>query len=94
MRINEVGAKTTSGLAFKSLRTDRHSVAQLAIGEKPIVENNKQNIITALQNLSKHPDSDNISFLLSVADNLAYGQGTNSGFKDMLDAEHITPETR
>ena len=94
MRINNVGIKPAIKIGFKGVRTDRHAVAQLAKGEKPIIENNKQNIYSALNNLSQMHDDDNISFLLYVAENLAYGQGHNSAFKDILDKEHITPENR
>ena len=94
MRINQVGANTTPKFSFKSIRSDRQTVLQLSKGEKPIIENNKQNIYAALNNLSQHTDETNISFLLDIADNLAYGQRHNSVFKDRLDEEHITPENR
>ncbi len=94
MKINEVGAKKASGFAFKSLRTDKHTVAQLVRGEKPIIGNNKRNILSALSSISSAPNESNIDFLLYIADNLAYGQGRNSVFKDILDEEHITPSNR
>ena len=94
MRVNSVFFNKAYKFGFKSIRTDKHTVEQLSIGEKPITDNNKQNIYAALGNLSQIPTADNISFLLSVADNLAYGQGKNSVFKDTIDNDNITPETR
>ena len=94
MKINEVDYKNAYNIGFTSIRTDRLAVAQLAKGEKPIIENNKLNIIEALNNLGKQHTPENILFLLSVADNLAYGQGNNSEFKDNLDRDKITPSQR
>ncbi len=94
MRINKVGINPVNKIGFKSIRTDRNAVMQLAQGKKTIIENNKLNIYAALNNISSQPDDDNISLLLYVAENLAYGQGHNSVFKDILDKENITPEQR
>lgn len=80
---------------FKSIRTDKKTVEQLKTGEKPILENNRQNIYAALNNLSSASDRTNIEFLLDVAKNLAYGQGgEDSEFKSFLDEEGLTPENR
>ena len=92
MRINKVEA---SRITFKSIRTDKNTVGQLKLGEKTIIENNKQNIYTALNNLASRPDRANIEFLLDVADNLAYGQGgDDSAFKTALDLDGFSPSER
>ena len=93
MKINTVGLHNIN-VGFKSIRADKEKIAQLAIGQKPIIENNKRNIYAALNNISKEPTYANIDFLLQVADNLAYGQGRNSVFKDTLDKGKITPADR
>ena len=93
MRINRV--ETNKLLAFKSTRTDRNTVEQLKKGEKPIIENNRQNILTALTSLSSQPNRENIEFLLDIADNLAYGQGgDDSEFQTALDADGYSPSER
>ena len=80
---------------FKSIRTDKKTVEQLKTGEKPILENNRQNIYAALNNLSSASCRTNIEFLLDVAKNLAYGQGgENSEFKNFFDEEGLTPGNR
>ena len=96
MRINKINMpKYANDIAFKSLRTDRNYVGQLKTGQKPIIENNKQNIFTALNNMSTRTDRASIEFLLDVADNLTYGQGgANSKFKEFLDEEGNTPDER
>lgn len=94
MRINEVKFKNRNIAVFKSIRQDKHTVAQLVKGEIPLIDNNKKNIYTALNNISAEPNRDNIEFLLHVAENLAYGQGRNSKFKDILDKDAITPQNR
>lgn len=92
MRINSI---TANKFAFKSLRTDKNAIAQLKKGEKPIIENNKTNILTALNRLGNDPARENIEFLLDVADNLAYGQGgENSQFKAILDEDGFSPSER
>ena len=92
MRINKVG---TNNFTFKSVRTDRNTVKQLKLGEKPIIENNKQNIYTALGNLAANPDRANIEFLLDIADNLQYGQGgQDSAFQSALDEDGFSPSLR
>ena len=97
MRINKIMMMPdwSSRVAFKSVRTDKNFVGQLKTGEMPIVENNKQNIYAALNNMSTRTDRANIEFLLDVADNLAYGQGgVNSKFKEALDKDGFTPPER
>lgn len=89
MKIQTTGLNTK--LTFKSIRTDKNTVAQLKTGKKPIIENNKNNIYAALNNLSTQTDRESIEFLLDVADNLAYGQGAT---KKVLDKDGITPEER
>lgn len=80
---------------FKSIRTDKKTVEQLKTGEKPILENNRQNIYAALNSLSSASDRTSIEFLLDVAKNLAYGQGgDDSEFKSFLDEEGLTSENR
>lgn len=96
MKINAAGMNANAfKLGFKSIRTDKKTVEQLKTGEKPIIENNKQNIYAALNNLSSKSDRASIEFLLDVADNLAYGQGgRESEFKSFLDEEGLTPSQR
>ncbi len=96
MKISAAGIKlNTFKPCFKSIRTDKYTIGQLKTGEKPIIDNNKQNIYSALNNLSARPDRSNIEFLLDVASNLQYGQGSeDSEFKKALDSEGITPEER
>lgn len=92
MRINSINANK---FAFKSLRTDKNTIAQLKKGEKPIIENNKTNILTALNRLGNDPKRENIEFLLDIADNLAYGQGgDDSKFKSVLDDDGFSPSDR
>lgn len=93
MRIKEV-SKNTLNLSFKSLRQDKTQAKQLVTGKNSIISNNKENILTAINNLSGESKRDNIEFLLYLADNLAYGQGKNSVFKDVLDKDGITPQNR
>ncbi|MCD7740310.1 MAG: hypothetical protein LUH11_03065, partial [Candidatus Gastranaerophilales bacterium] len=82
-------------VGFKSNRTDYLTVKQLKDGEKPIIDNNKQNIYAALNNLSSQPDKDNIEFLIDIASNLSYGQGSSgSEFRRILDEDGITPSER
>lgn len=95
MRINNISrGKSSYRLGFKSLRTDKNTAVQLKKGEKPLIENNKQNIYAALNNLSAKPERENISFLLDIADNLAYGQDGESEFKHALDMDGLTPAER
>ena len=95
MRINNIsGRKSSYGFGFKSLRTDKNTAVQLKKGEKPLIENNKQNIYAALNNLSSNSERENISFLLDIADNLAYGQDGESEFKHILDMDGYTPAER
>lgn len=92
MKINRINA---CKVAFKSVRTDRNTVSQLKLGEKPIIDNNKQNIFTALGNLASRPDRANIEFLLDVADNIAYGQGgKNSAFETALNEDGFSHASR
>ena len=95
MKIHAAGAlKNTYNTGFKSLRTDKKTVSFLENGKLPILENNKINIYGALAGLAKDPTRDNIEFLLSVADNLSYGQNGQSEFKRILDEEAVTPSER
>ena len=96
MKINAADMNSSAfKLGFKSIRTDKKTVEQLKTGEKPIIENNRQNIYAALNNLSSKSDRASIEFLLDVADNLAYGQGgRESEFKSFLDTEGLTPSQR
>lgn len=80
--------------SFGSERTDKASVMQLKQGENTILENNKLNIITALNNLSLISDRNNIEFLLDIADNLNYGEFGNKTFKEELNRDGITPANR
>ncbi len=89
MKIQAAGLN--SKLTFKSIRTDKSTVEQLKTGKKPIIENNKTNIYAALNNLSTQTDRESISFLLDVADNLAYGQGAT---KTILDKDGTSPSER
>ena len=81
-------------LTFKSIRTDKNTISTLKNGNLPIIENQKVNILTALNNLQNDPTRNNIEFLIDIADNLTYGQGENSEFKTILDLEGITPPER
>ncbi len=96
MKINAAGINVNSYKpVFKSIRTDKLTVKQLKDGEVPILENNKQNIYKALNNLSVQSDRKNIEFLIDIASNLSYGQGSNdSEFSKILDSEGITSSER
>lgn len=95
MKINAINTKVNSyKLGFKSIRQDKELISQLKTGERPILENNKQNILAALNNMSTVTDKESIGFLLDVAENLAYGQRGNSKFREILDKEAITPSER
>ncbi len=93
MRIQRI-SRAGQSVSFKSLRTDKHAVSQLKAGEKPIIENNRQNIYAALNNISANPNRNDIEFLLDIADNLAYGQNGDSEFKRILDLDGNTPPQR
>ena len=80
--------------SFKSLRTDKNTLTQLKNGEKPLIENNKQNIYAALNNVGSQTDRKSIEFLLDLADNLTYGQNGESEFKKILDLDANTPTQR
>lgn len=82
MRINSIN--TSYDLAFKSTRTDKQEVGKLRTGETPILENQKQNILVALNNLAETSDRKSIEFLLDVATNLQYGQNGNSEFNEII----------
>lgn len=95
MRINSInGSVQKYKLGFKSVRTDKNEVGFLQHGVKPIGENQRINILNALNNLANEPEKANIEFLLGVADNLAYGQKGNSKFKDTLDETSIASDDR
>ena len=72
-------------VSFKSLRTDKKQVETLKNGNLPILENKKENILTALNNMTVNPKRSSIDFLLDVAKNLEYGQDGDSEFKDIID---------
>lgn len=90
MKINSINGNFPQyKLGFKSIRTDKNEVAALQNGVKPILENQKINILNSLNNLAKEPEKSNIDFLLNVADNLTYGainykQGGNICWSDTL----------
>lgn len=93
MRIQSIGANYAKYKnSFKSLRTDKNTVATLKNGTKPILENTKLNIYSSLQNIAKNPDKENINFLLDVADNLSYGMPKDSEFEKKLVAEGLSPD--
>ena len=95
MRINRAGISFDNRrLAFKSVRTDKNNVETLQKGTKPIGENQKLNILASLNNMANTPDRKSIEFLLGVAENLNYGQGGNSQFRDELDERSDTPSLR
>lgn len=96
MKINLIGADCKRyAKSFKSTRTDRNAVSTLVEGKKPINENQKINILNSINNLASNPNKDNIKFLLSTAENLAYGQkGEYSDFKYELDKDGITEGDR
>ncbi len=94
MRISPIGLKQIAKASFKSLRQDKNITSQLINGENALIENNKENIYTSVNNIAAVPNRENIEFLLHIADNLAYGQGRNSEFKDALDSDDITPQNR
>lgn len=81
-------------VGFRGERADKASVSQLKNGENIILENNRQNIQTALNNLSANSKKRNIEFLLDVANNLNYGEFGNKRFKEELNKDGITPENR
>ncbi len=95
MKIHAAGAlQNNYNAGFKSIRTDKKTVSLLETGTESILPNNKLNIYNSLLNLGKEPSRENIEFLLSVADNLAYGQNGNSEFKRILDEDGFTPAER
>ena len=95
MRINKAGISFDNRrLAFKSLRTDKNNVGTLQNGTKPIGENQRLNILASLNNMANTPDRKSIEFLLGVAENLNYGQGGNSQFREELDERSETPSLR
>lgn len=95
MRINKAGEHYSNlKYSFKSLRTDKNTVSVLKNGTNPINGNQRLNILASLKNLSERPDKDNIEFLLDVADNLVYGQATNSKFRKILDETGNAPAER
>lgn len=95
MKIQSIGVNYKKfKAAFKSLRTDKNTVAALKDGTKPIIDNQKLNIYSSLQSIASNPDKENINFLLDVAANLAYGQGGNSEFASTLNKDGITPDDR
>ena len=83
MKTSGINNKFT--ITFKSLRTDKNQVATLKNGNLPIIENKKENILNALNNMALNAERTSIEFLLDVAKNLEYGQNGNSEFKDMID---------
>lgn len=94
MKINTINTKHTT-VGFQSLREDKKKIEQLKNGDKPLIENNKINILSALNNLSNMPQRNNIDFLLDIAENMAYGQGgENSDFQKALDEDGLTPSNR
>ncbi|MCD7878451.1 MAG: hypothetical protein LUG16_00790, partial [Candidatus Gastranaerophilales bacterium] len=96
MKINAINnIKSNYNKSFKSLRTDKNTISILKNGENPLLDNTKFNIYAALSNISKkYPEKENIEFLLDIADNLEYGQGGNSEFKDILDEDGVTEGKR
>ncbi len=95
MRINRAGISFDNRrVTFKSARTDKNNVETLQKGTKPIGENQKLNILASLNNMANSPDRNSIEFLLGVAENLNYGQGGNSQFRDELDERSETPSLR
>ena len=71
-------------VVFNGYREDRNYVSRLSNQSLPISENMEQNISAALESLSNNPSDDNIRFLLSTAQYLAYGVPNNSEFKKRL----------
>lgn len=83
MKIN--GINNTFRFGFTSLRTDKKEIEILKNGQKPILDNKKENILIALNNLAQNSDRSSIEFLLDVAQHLTYGQSGDSEFKDIID---------
>ena len=74
-----------NNVVFRGYREDRNYVKRLSEqSAPPISENMECNISDALENLAKNPSDDNIRFLLSTAQGLAYGVQANSEFKKKL----------
>lgn len=85
MKINSLNSHFQPSIRFSSLRTDKTQIEELKKGEKPILDNKKENILTALNNMTVNPERKSVEFLLDVAKNLQYGQNGNSEFKDIID---------
>lgn len=92
MRINKILAN--NNIVFKSIRTDKETVGLLKTGERPILENTKYTIYSALNNLCSNPERGSIEFLLDVAQNLQYGLKGDSEFRDIIDGDTLTPKER
>lgn len=72
-------------LRFGNSRTDRNLVNSLT-GENGAINKPKQRLIgQAIKNLSKDNSSENITFLMDVADNLKYGIKQGSGMADFIE---------
>ncbi|MCR4881794.1 MAG: hypothetical protein K6A44_07580 [bacterium] len=82
MHINPI-----NNICFKSRRQDRNYVSRLSVQSAPINENLGRNIDAALEEMAQNPSSDNIRFLLSTAQNLAYGFPANSDFRMQILAD-------
>ncbi len=83
-----------NNIKFKSIRTDKSTISVLKEGNHPILENERINILKALDNFQNNPNRDGIEFLLDVADQIKYGQGINSEFRTVLDEDGITGSDR
>lgn len=83
MRIEKI--KNGINPSFKNLRTDKNEIATLKNGSMPILDNKKENILSALNRMASDSERKSIEFLMDVAENLRYGQFGNSEFRDMID---------
>lgn len=76
MRINFYGNTPL----FRGRREDRNTVSQLKQDNAyALTEPNQRKINTAIENLQKYSDKENVDFLLDVAEHLRYGTGIQTG---------------
>ena len=78
--------KIINTLAFKGIREDRNTTAQLKNkNEYSLTDNNQQRISKAIENLGENNGEKNVKFLLDVAENLKYGSNIDNGAKPRND---------
>ena len=85
MAINRIECvRNNKIISFKSIRQDLETAKKLRTGTKPLSENKKLNIQSALGRLVQESKAPEIEQMLDIAQNLKYGIQKNSQMSEIV----------